>query len=856
VTTRTLVFFLFFLFSSPALAGTPQQYILDNGLRLVVHEDPSHPVVSLHAYVGCGSSTEGEWIASGISHFVEHMLFKGTENRAVGEIAKEIEGLGGSINATTSFDATRYFLTLPSRHAAKAIEIMSDALFYSSFDADELEKEREVILGEFRLNQDNPTRLLSKSLWKTAYLRHPYQHPVIGYESLFSEIAREDLMYYYRQHYIPNNIVLAIAGDISSEEVYALTKKHFGAVSRRFLPQRTLPKEPPQLSERQLDQFLPIQNIYSMIGYHGPELNHPDLYAMDVLAIILGQGRSSRLVDRLKEEEELVLSISAASYTPHDPGLFLISATLEPDLGKKESWVDRVAEEISQIETFGVSDLELKKAKQQVLSDFYFSQQSTSGKAADLASSWSLTGDTHFSDRYVKGIQEVTAGAIQTVLQKYFGNHRRTVVHLIPEFLQNETTPDDKDKPLGEIHNVTLKNRLEIIYQSIPDLPIVNIEVVMRGGTSFEKRPGLSQLMSHLLLRGTGKHTAYEFAETIESIGASWGTSSGHNSIGVSAAALSEHLPLLLTLMGEVLSESTFPKEEIEKIRTRTLATINAEADSVFQTGGRLLRKSLFGDTPFGYPAIGTRESIQEIQQEDLKKFYRETVTTQNMAISIIGDIDETTIVDQVQKAFYFIPAKTPPRLPKANIQLLTRTPETSKKMPGKEQTLLLMGFPTPLQVDHPDRFAISIMNKVLSGQGGRLFRRIRDELGLAYTLGAYHVYGTALGYEVIYVATTQEKLSQSKQVVAEEIRRIQSGKITSEELEEAKTYLMGAHEISLQTHGALAKQTALNTLYKLGFDAHQRYAQHINEVSADDITRVAKTYLEANNLSTVVVGP
>ena len=361
---------------------------------------------------------------------------------------------------------------------------------------------------------------------------------------------------------------------------------------------------------------------------------------MDVLAILLGQGKSSRLVHMLKDTEELALSVSTASYTPSAPGLFLIGARIEPDLEKLDRFLARADQEIDRISIEGPLPEELKKAKAQVVSQYLYEQQDVSGKAGDLASSLALTGDLDFSKRYVEGIRQVTDEDVRNVLFRYFGENRRTVVTLLPKELRGEK-PSEGIIEAGELHWSMQPNGFRLITRRVSDLPIVTLNLVLKGGTSYEPRPGLSLFMSRLLTKGTQHQDAFELARSVESVGASWQSYSANNSFGLSISGLAEHLPDLMRVLAEAITDSVFPRAEVDKARRIMLASLDAEEDDVFRVAGRLLRAELFKKSSFRHPPSGTRESIERLKREDLNRFHRRFVIPANMVLSVIGDIDE-----------------------------------------------------------------------------------------------------------------------------------------------------------------------------------------------------------------------
>jgi len=339
----------FFLFCSSSYSGERQPFktLLDNGLTVIISEMPSSPVVSVYALVKTGSATEGKFLGTGISHFLEHMLFKGTHGRSVGELASRIQAVGGTINAATSFDYTIYTITVPYESFNVAIDILSDMLMNATMEADEVERERKVIFGEMRMRSDNPSSKLSELVFKNVYIRHPYRHPIIGYESLLAKVTGEDLVEHYQRNYTPNNIIISVAGNIDEQIILSKVKEVFKNFKRARSITRNLPIEPQQISGRRYEEEYSTKLTRLSMAFSGISLLHKDLYALDVLANILGQGRSSRLYLDIYKEKNLVHSISASDYTPIDTGIFDIDILL--DLENVDTVIGEVLNNIEQI---------------------------------------------------------------------------------------------------------------------------------------------------------------------------------------------------------------------------------------------------------------------------------------------------------------------------------------------------------------------------------------------------------------------------------------------------------------------------------------------------------------------------
>ena len=317
--------------------STAQKRVLPNGLTIIVQEDRSAPVASVQAWCGTGSIEENEHLGTGLSHILEHMLFKGTKTRGANAIAQKIQDVGGYINAYTSFDRTVYWIDVPKAGTSVALDILSDAMMNSTLPQDEYAKEQEVIRREFAMTMDDPDRMAGQLLFTTAFQRHPYRLPVIGQLEMFNQLTQEDVLRYYKTRYVPNNLTFVVVGDVETETVYQQLDAFFEDYPAKSLQPVYIPSEPPQLGLRVAHQEFETELTRLSLAWHIPEITHPDVPALDLLSTILGDGCSSRLYRRVREEAGLAFGVSAFSYTPGEPGLLGIDATVEPAKRPKNS---------------------------------------------------------------------------------------------------------------------------------------------------------------------------------------------------------------------------------------------------------------------------------------------------------------------------------------------------------------------------------------------------------------------------------------------------------------------------------------------------------------------------------------
>lgn len=403
---------------------------LENGMTLIVKENHAAPLVAIDAWVRAGAMNEGDE-NNGISHFFEHMLFKGTEKRKAGEISLEIESVGGYSNAATSKDYTHYYVVVPSEHFDLALDVLADVIMNPAFDREEIERERKVILEEKRRSMDNPRASVFNLLYEIAYLEHPYRRTVLGTMESISGIERGDFFAYHREYYAPNNMAVIVVGDVSRDEVISKARLAFKDFERRALPEQEYPKEGEQEGVRRKTIEKDVEQSYLAIAFHGPSGEHEDGYALDVLATILGSGRSSRLYQRLKEEKRLVTDVDAFFLTQKEPGLFFVFATLkEENLGIVE--VEIIAE-ISNLVREPATEEELERAKTFLTTDYAYETETNRDQAEAMGYYETIAGDYGLALDYPKMVRKVSSRDVQRVAERYLSGGDYSIAIVKPE---------------------------------------------------------------------------------------------------------------------------------------------------------------------------------------------------------------------------------------------------------------------------------------------------------------------------------------------------------------------------------------------------------------------------------------
>ncbi len=401
---------------------------LDNGLRVIIREDHRNPIVVFSAFMATGSAAEGQYLGCGISHLAEHMLFKGTAKYPVGAIENILHKYGGMIDGFTSYDYTGFRITILKEHREIALDILKEMLTNPTFDKKELKKEKQVIEREMDLGEDNPEKKISNLTFSNAYIRHTYRIPVIGYKENFETLTRDDLVRFFNLNYTPQKLIIAIVGDIDKDTVFKEVEKVFGGIRRGRNTASVLPVEPPQRGERYIGKKMAVEGAYLNIAFHSTSLLNSDLYALDLLSFILGQGESSILNQEIRLKRQLVSSIGCYNYTPRDPGLFIISSVLKE--GGVQEALDGILKELDSVKENGVSEADLTKGKNNFIASYIYQKETIESRADDLAMGELLTGNPGFFKTYTDRIRTVTLKEIRAVARKYLTDDNMTVVAL------------------------------------------------------------------------------------------------------------------------------------------------------------------------------------------------------------------------------------------------------------------------------------------------------------------------------------------------------------------------------------------------------------------------------------------
>lgn len=846
-----------------------QTHRLDNGLTLHIAAGHPAPVVAVQAWVGVGSADEGPRQA-GVAHVVEHMLFKGSSGYGLGELTKAIERGGGEINAWTAFDHTVYHAVLGRDHVDGAIDAIGDALLAPRVDPEELAREREIILEEIRQGADDPARSVAQSLFATAFVAHPYRRPVIGTADSVKRLGERELVEFFRSFYVADNLTLVVAGDVDPGRVRRAVERRFRAMPTGR-PARCVMAEPAQAAPRASCTMRDVSEAYLSVGFHVPAARHPDLAALDVAAILLGQNESARLPRMLRDTDQLATSAYANVHALRDPGLLVLSATARPADAHAAvgALVDRSLELVDELSTE-----ELDKARIAAETGFVRQLETAQGRARSIGWHATVAGDPQFGHVYLDRIRAVRRHDVGAVMRRYLRPENASVAAILPARSRASVSRTFARQAEGRVRRslakqpttaapvekrVTLGNGMTLLVRRDASVPVVAMRAVWKGGQRVEdvQTAGASTLLARLLTRGCGTRDAAAVADRIDRLGGSLAGVAGRNSFGVAAEWLARTWKPGLELLADCVLDPRLPQAELLRERRLLLDDQTTQSDSPAQVAFRVFSETLYGDHPYARDALGTPEAITDLSRGKLAAFYADRYPVAGLTLAVVGDVEIDEVVAAVTARFGSAPkAKaTVPAVKPLVVDGRSATDREVYRYLERQQAHLVIGFPGAT-VDAKDRFALEVLVAILGGQSGRLFAELREKQALAYRVSAHSVEGLDPGFVAVYLSCAPDKLPAAIAAARAELERVRTTGVTADEVERARSYLIGSHQIAMQRRAAVANAMAYHEAYGLGWQTWAGYDDAIRAVTPADIAAAAQSYLRPDRAITATVQP
>ena len=846
-----------FLITNCAFAGDFNVYKLDNGQTVVIKEVKTNPIVTIDTWIKTGSINENDQ-NNGVSHFLEHLFFKGTTNHAPGEFDKILETKGAVTNAATSKDFTHYYITIPSKDFDLAMEMHSDMLLHPLIPRKELEKERKVVIEEIMKDANSPNTIVYDNLVNLLYTQHPYKRKVIGKADIISSIHRDQILDYYNKYYSPSNMITVIVGDVDSTLALERVKQYFNSQYKKPV-KNTYPKEKILNSQARNVAYSDIQTGYMLIGFRGTDVDDKDSYALDVLATILGDGRSSVFYRTIKEQKQLVSSISASNTGFKDDGIFYISATFNPD--KCAKLEQTIFDEIKNIQKNGVTQEQLRLAKNIIERDTYYARESISNIAGEIGYTYVTTDDIKYYDSYLENIKKVTADDVKNAANKYLGKDKSAVSILLPQSakevkVSNTTVKNSPAKFISEnkkTQKYELSNGATLLITPNQSNDIIAISIFSKGGEFTETIPGTADLAASVLTRGTKKYSSLDFAKTLEDNGIKIVPSVKADSFMISVLTTKNEYKKTLELLNEVINNATLDDDEIEESRTDKRNAIKKSKDIPLNIAIDNYKNYIFENTPYSISNSKLEKTLPQIQFDDVRNYYQKAFYPANVIISINGNIDKETTINEFTKIF---DNKKGEKFDysKYSIPSLKEGKKISTSIKDLKTDWIFMGWQTSGVLNKKEYATLEVIDSLLgTGMSSRLFKNLRDKDGLAYQLGSQYAPNILRGAFIVYIGTNPQNLDYATEKLKQEVFRLKTEFVGSKELQEAKDKLLGNYIISQETN--LDKATTLGWFETSGrgYEFDEEYTKLINNVTESDIIEVANKYFNNNYVLSIV---
>ena len=870
------------------MSSTTREVRLDNGLKVILKVVHAAPVTSTWIWYRVGSRNEVEG-HTGMSHWVEHMMFKGSSQFPKGTIMRAVDRLGGYVNAMTSHDFTTYYATLPSDRAELALRIEADRMITATFDPDETEAERMVIIAEREGSENEPRYVLAEEMRAAAFRVHPYHHQTVGWKEDLRNITRDQLYAHYQQYYVPDNAILIIVGDVEAEAHLALVERYFAPIPSSESSPQVVREEPPQRGERRIMLHMPGSARLVRISYHTPPVSAPDYIPLVVLDAVLSggkamfafgnsQARSARLYRALVETQ--IASSVGSNYHPSlDPFLLTLGATVRE--GREPTEVEgALLAEVARLRAERVQERELEVAIRQTQAQFAYSSESVTSQALTLGF-LDMVDDHRRMGTLLDELAQVTPEDVLRVARSYLTEDNRIVGWFVPTMdggavpfeppqVASWTMPNRGMCAYSRAGSPTispetvvrrkLDNGITVLVQENPASASVTIQGDVGAGSLYETEAamGLASLTASMLRRGTQKHTFQELSVALDDVGAALGFSAGRDDMGFGGRSLAGDFDLLVDLLAEILMTPTFPEEELEKLRGQLLTHLGVlESDTGYRADRAFMASLYPPEHPYARPITGTRDTLCSLARIDLVDFYRAFYHPETLIISVVGAVEARQVMDKLAatlggwrvegtaQPWSVPPAQTP-------AQIITER----VSIPGKAQVDLLWGV-VGMARTSPDYYAAMMANIILGRLGlmGRLGERVRDEQGLAYYVSSglraspgTHPWNIAAG---VHPTNIDRALSS----ILHEVERLRDEPVGDQEFDDCRSYLTGALPLHLETNEGIASFLLNVEEYSLGLDYLQRYPDIIGQVTRKDIRRTVCRYLTLDSYVLAMAG-
>ncbi|HSW75907.1 MAG TPA: pitrilysin family protein [Candidatus Saccharimonadales bacterium] len=862
------------------------KYVLDNGMTVLVCPKKLAPKVSLQLWYNVGSKHEvaGE---KGMAHFIEHMIFKGTQKMlSESDINLITQKLSGYANAFTSYDYTGYLFDLPVANWEKILPIFADCMQNCSFEQDHMNSEVKAVIQELKMYRDDFTWTLADSLVTNIFESHPYHYPIIGYKQDLWNLKRQTLIDFYKKYYVPHNAALVIVGDVDPDQAFEKVQKEFGHIPRGadiVRPEFFINED---LQNKAVTIYRDVEQAVCMLAFVLPGAVEKKEFIYDLLGYLLANGKGSRLYKILVDEKELALSVHAMTYDLFDKEIFFIE--FKP---KKESDIAEIKEiilqEINDLAHNDIEELELRRALKLAQVDYQHLLQDVQKQAYAIGKSFIATGDEQYPFTYCDYDKNTVTADVQKILQNYFRStlcHEGKVIkapqadHGYLHKLQEESDKLDTQILFGKertspvapgsyvdsievekLHNqsypvpqvVTLKNGLTVLLHHNADVDIVECALNYKANSHYDpdNLQGIGHLVAKLMLEGTKSYPSSSFIKEAESYGISISANAGNISVTMLCADIAKGLELL----SEMVQHAEFKPADVQRVKNKVKSQLIQFWDTPKNCIGQVAAQKIYGNHPYGHMVWGTEQTLQNISPDICFDFYKKVVSPQQAVVAIVGNFDQKTIVADIEKLLGSWNGPVVSDLVYPDLKPAMHEEINIKK--NRDQIVVVFAG---LSVErlHPLYDDLLVFDQILTGGMSSKLFELREQSGLFYTIGGSIVSMAGKQPGMIFIKTivSKDRLQEAQKAIAQCLDN-SIDTVTQEEFEQAKEVVINTFPTLFETNENMASTFLFLQKYNLPYDYFQKRIETIRAMKLDHMKESVKKYLKGDTLVCIRIG-
>jgi len=853
--------------------------VLRNG-AVVICKRVASPVAAVRGYAQTGGVYEGQWLGGGLSHLLEHLVAGGSsERRTEAQNKKLLQTIGNDSNAYTTYDHTAFFVNTTTAHFAEAADLVTGWMLGAKITYPEYTREYQVVQRELERNKGNPDMVFWQLMQSNRYQVSPARVPVIGYQEVIQGLSRDDVYSYYQKAYQPNNMVFAVAANLDPEEMLSTMRGYLSDAKPGRAFSHDIAAEPPVLGPRTVVATFPrLGEARLSLAFPSVRLTDQDMYALDLLAEILGGGESSILAQDVRDGRRLCSVIECEDDTPaYASGSFDVELALDAE--KIADATRAVIQDIEKIKADGVDDDRLRRAKAAIRIAHLKQMQTSQDVAATMGTDYLSTGDAHFSDWYVQRIGAVTAEQVQRAAKEYLVPERLLTTAMLPrEAVGTAGLPKAEDliraqattqptavsgRVAGVITRTVLENGLVVLHKRITTTPLVNVNMYALGGVTAEDAStnGLGNLAMATLPRGTAGRSAEQIADFFDLIGGALETKCGNNTWYWNVTCTKDDFAKTMEVYADVVNHPAFAAPEVAEMKARTLAAIAGEDAAWDAQAFRYFKQQFFAPqgSPYQFQPIGTKENVSRFTPDDLKSWYTNKVLAAPRVIAIFGDVDNDTAVATAKKYFgggqlsaeatSHVVVEWAPGPPTTRPTITVERVAVQKT--EQEVAAVVIGFEADSRVGEPDESALIVSQCLTGGYGyptGYIFETLRGQ-GWSYEAASENVPGRSDQYKgtfLVYAVCDPKNVNKVTNSIIQNMARLQGTEadIQPDWFSRSKEMITTAQALETEKPADQASVAATDELFGLGYGYHAGFADRINAVALAKVQELARRRL------------